>query len=74
MAKKPSPVQETKASKFVIQIMVTDPDSGLESEVEIRKDVQTGLMVGIDRAAIHGIIDIPHPYHDHARLNISREG
>jgi hypothetical protein len=35
-------------TKFVQLVIVRDPDSGLEVELEIRKDTVTGAMIGLD--------------------------
>ena len=35
-------------TKFVQLVIERDPDSGLEVELEIRKDTVTGAMIGLD--------------------------
>lgn len=43
-------------SKFVTIVTVTDPDSGLPVEVEIRK-LESGAMIGIDGSFLEQMAD-----------------
>jgi hypothetical protein len=46
-------------TKFVTIVTVTDPDTNMPIEVEIRK-LENGLMVGIDESAIEGEVYSPY--------------
>ena len=70
MPKSTLPIHQTR---FIISVMVRDPDSGREVEIEIRKDLTTGMLVGVDtHFSSGGWKDIVDPYTGNARLNIGR--
>jgi hypothetical protein len=46
-------------TKYVATVTVTDPDTNLPVDVEIRK-LENGLMVGIDESAIEETIYSPY--------------
>lgn len=48
-------------TKYVTTVTVTDPDSGLPVEVEIRK-LETGPMVGIDGSFLEQLADDEQPF------------
>ncbi len=63
-------------TKHVAIITVTDPDSGQAIEMEIRKDMQTGLLVGLDGTYLEQLDGSPEdanpasPYDDDTALVI----
>jgi len=57
-------------TKFVSHVTVTDPDSGLPVELEIRK-LETGAMVGIDGSYLEQDVgQVFSPYDENCPLEI----
>ena len=57
-------------TKFVSHITVTDPDSNLPVELEIRK-METGIMIGIDGSYLEQDIgQVFSPYDENCLLEI----
>lgn len=57
-------------TKYIASITVTDPDTNLPVEIEIRKDDESGCMVGIDGAILDSDEDVYSPYTEGAILEI----
>jgi hypothetical protein len=50
-------------TKYITTITVTDPDTELPVEVEIRKDMDSGAMIGIDGSYLENTDnDVYSPY------------
>jgi hypothetical protein len=64
----------THPTIFVIRFIVRDPTDGREVEIEVRKDMVTGMMVGIDHNFLAGgWTQMTEPYTGNANLNISQD-
>jgi hypothetical protein len=58
-------------TKFVQHVTVRDPDTGLDVELEIRKDVATGALVGLDGSYLgQDVGPIYDPYNRGEELDI----
>lgn len=66
--------EKPHATKFIKTVTVTDPDSGGEVEVEIRKDMVTGAMVGLDGSYLEqNVGDIFDPYNAGNKLDVPED-
>ena len=65
---------KTVESQFVKTFEVTDPDTHLPVEVEIRK-LESGEMVGFDGAYLHAVDDGDNPNnpYDEGKVNVSSD-
>jgi hypothetical protein len=58
-------------TKFIQFVNVRDPDSGLDVELEIRKDMTTGALVGLDGSYLDQEVGpIYDPYNPGEELEI----
>ena len=61
-------------SKYIGKVTVTDPDTDAPVELEIRKLVVSGAMVGIDTSYIEQEVDeVYSPYNENTVIDIPEE-
>lgn len=57
-------------TKYISTITVTDPDSKLPVEVEIRKVIETGALIGLDASFLELEVSVFSPYDWDVELEI----
>ena len=73
MAKAKEPKFENHPTRFIQRMMVCDPETGIEHEIEIRKDTVNNMLIGLDITFVEGPwTDVFCPYTGRYKLDIGR--